>query len=761
MKEQALFDSILHAVNFNSAITFLAPDICSYLSCERITLYQKGRDDNEIVSRFKTGPEPGEIRIPLGTSSIAGYVALSQQPLYFDDVYLEHELKKAHPNLKFDKSFDQQFGFITKAMITVPIKNKAVFLGVLQVLNKVNGDKFTNLEAKRALQLAQVIGEKFAKDLNASTSPYASLIEEKYITAEQLRSLEQRADKSKVPVSQLLINELQLDPFIIGKSLESFYQVPYQPYDPKIQLPKELIKKVSKSYMRKQLCLPIAGNSKQAFILIDNPTDFERILELQQALEIENVIIRLALPADILRFIDLVVAANETDLSTIVNELKEEAEIVDDDLYNKNNPGLRSDEAPIIKLVNKIIIEAVNLGASDIHVEPGREHAPTSVRMRIDGICREIEKIPAQHSPAVLSRIKIISRLDIAEHRKPQDGKCKIKFGGKLVELRVATIPTVNGESAVLRILANAGALPLNKLNLSQPIAAKVCDLIAQPHGIFLVVGPTGSGKTTTLHALLGHLNTPEKKIWTAEDPVEITQAGLQQVQVMPKIGFDFAAALRSFLRADPDIILIGEMRDAETARIGIEASLTGHLVFSTLHTNSAPETIVRLLDLGIDPLNFADALLGILAQRLLRTLCERCKQAYYPDDAEIEKLQRIYGKAAFAELNLAQLKQQLINHHGELRFAHLKPAPHKPILFQAQGCEHCEHTGYKGRTGIHELLVASNSLKALIAKGGIVAELRKEAVQQGMHTLAQDGVLKILQGHSDLYQLHRVVAEE
>ena len=357
----------------------------------------------------------------------------------------------------------------------------------------------------------------------------------------------------------------------------------------------------------------------------------------------------------------------------------------------------------------------------------------------MDGICKEVMEISEKDIKAVISRIKIISDLDIAERRKPQDGKAKLNFQGQELELRVATVPTVNGENVVLRLLASSGALPFEKLNLSELNKKRIQELIARPHGLFLVVGPTGSGKTTTLHATLAKINTPERKIWTAEDPVEITQPGLQQVQVMHKIGLDFAAVMRSFLRADPDVILIGEMRDFETANIGVESSLTGHLVFSTLHTNSAPETIVRLLDLGLDPFNFSDALLGILAQRLVRTLCPECKAPYKPTDAEYDHLVEIYGRSLFEEIGVS--KNDL-----------LLP---KPV-----GCDHCGGTGYSGRTGIHELLATTETTRRLISGKSTVDAIREQAVNDGMRTLLQDGISKIIKGDIDLKQLHYVAAE-
>jgi type II secretory ATPase GspE/PulE/Tfp pilus assembly ATPase PilB-like protein len=326
--------------------------------------------------------------------------------------------------------------------------------------------------------------------------------------------------------------------------------------------------------------------------------------------------------------------------------------------------------------------------------------------------------------------------LDIAEKRLPQDGKFTVKLGGSAIEVRVATIPTVFGEGIVMRILATGGVMPFDKLCLSDGNYKMLNSMIKHPHGILLVVGPTGSGKTTTLHALLGKLNTPDKKIWTAEDPVEITQPGLQQVQMNARIGLDFATALRAFLRADPDIILIGEMRDKETAHAGVEASLTGHLVLSTLHTNSAPETITRLLDIGLDPINFADAVVGILAQRLIRTLCKACKESYKPSPKEIAFIRRHYGETYIDELNIDW--QAL-------------------ILFRAVGCSACNDSGYKGRVGIHEVLPISAKNRNNIYDSATVEVIARQGIEDGMRTLVQDGIIKVVNGLTDFKQLQAI----
>jgi type II secretory ATPase GspE/PulE/Tfp pilus assembly ATPase PilB-like protein len=332
-----------------------------------------------------------------------------------------------------------------------------------------------------------------------------------------------------------------------------------------------------------------------------------------------------------------------------------------------------------------------------------------------------------------------MANLDIAERRKPQDGKIKMRLGeGREIELRIATIPTVGAnEDVVLRLLASAGPLPLEKLGFTERNLREIKRIAEKPYGLILCVGPTGSGKTTTLHAVLGYINTPERKIWTAEDPVEITQIGLRQVQVRPKIGYTFAAAMRAFLRADPDVIMVGEMRDAETAAIGVEASLTGHLVFSTLHTNSAVETVVRLLDLGLDPFNFADALLGVVAQRLVKRLCADCKQPYHPDREEWEELSRAFGEAELAALGH--------RHESGLE------------LYRGKGCESCNNTGYRGRAAIHELLLGTDEVKRMTSMRARVPELLAQGRADGMTTLVQDGVLKVLQGITDFKQVKAV----
>ncbi len=735
----ALFNAIverIHAVDsFHEALPDIEPLLLTLLRAERLTIYQRLRNEQEIVSKFKTGDEIKEIRVPLSTTSIAGYVALNQVPLLIHDVHDAEELRAIHPGLRFNIAFDRRTGFRSRSMVVVPIQHKNVGLGVLQLLNCTAGVSFCDVDLRNAQKIGAIIGQKFSYEFLGTNGPYDYLVLKRRISRELLEQLQNQAAQDKIDLPRLLIAEAGLIPDEIGFSLEQFYQVPFQPYDPGLTPALHLIRQISEDYLRHQLWVPLAGNDAEAVILIDDPTDTQRIQEIQKIIPADRYAFRVGLPEDILRYLGHDLGSkDDTRIEDLVVRLEEESEghaqlEQSDDMLSENT-------AVVIQLVNKLILEAHRLNASDIHIEPEKGATPARVRYRVDGLCRPALQIPASHVRAVIARIKVISGLDIAERRKPQDGKCIVRLGGKPLELRVVTMPTVHGESAVLRLLAASKAMPLENLALSDRNREEAMRLATQPHGIFLVVGPTGSGKTTTLHAFLGHINTPDRKIWTAEDPVEITQQGVQQVQVHPKIGFTFATALRSFLRADPDVIMIGEMRDAETAQAGIEASLTGHLVLSTLHTNSAPETLVRLLDLGMDPVSFSDALLGVLAQRLMRTLCTQCKTAYAGTSQEYDFIRRHYGEQHMAELHIT---------------------PGDFVLSKAVGCAQCGQTGYKGRMGIHELLVATPEIRNLISAKAGAAELRNVAMEQGMRTLMQDGIQKVLQGLSDFEQLRRV----
>lgn len=464
---------------------------------------------------------------------------------------------------------------------------------------------------------------------------------------------------------------------------------------------------------------------------------------MQSLLKSSKIEYCVGLKDDIIKYIEYFFGGGTADEGTL-DDIMAQLQTEEKEAEDATDEVSESDSA-IAQLANKIITDAYHRRVSDIHMEPYPGKKPMEIRFRIDGVCSNYQTVPYQYKRALVSRIKIMSDLDISERRLPQDGKIQFKkYGGRDIELRVATIPTQGGlEDVVMRILASGEPMPLEKMKFSERNLTVFHRILKLPYGIVLVVGPTGSGKTTTLHSALKYINTPDRKIWTAEDPVEITQAGLRQVQVHPKIGFNFSRAMRSFLRADPDVIMVGEMRDKETCETGIEASLTGHLVFSTLHTNSAPETITRLLDMGMDPFNFADALLGILAQRLSRTLCSACKETYQPDSAELEALMKEYGEEDFEQTGIKLGKNT--------------------TLCRPKGCGKCGDTGYRGRMGIHELLEGTDEIKRLVQLEKPMDEIRNQAKDDGMRTLKQDGLLKVLEGETDVQpgarRLHQVTA--
>jgi len=606
----------------------------------------------------------------------------------------------------------------------------------------VGQGKFSEDEIALALEIAEVLGIAFYNQqrfVRHRKTRFDYLINHELIKEEELENAWKESREKKEPIEIILMRKHKISKEDIGHSLEEFYNCRFIKYNEKTPIPGHLIKNLKKNYLRRELWVPIGTIGDKIHVIIDDPNNIIKKDSIESLLKTKQIQYDVALEEDIVKYINLFFSSPEDEHSftELLGKMEGEEGTPSDD--EESAEIVTESDSVIMQLVNKIINDAYNRRASDIHIEPNVDRKNVEIRFRVDGDCSIYQTVPFSYRAAIISRIKIMSNLDITVKRLPQDGKIKFRRPtGDEIELRVATIPTQGGvEDVVMRILAKGETMPLEDMGILPRNYNELLNIISKPYGMILVVGPTGSGKTTTLHAALHHINRPDRKIWTAEDPVEITQYGLRQVQVQPKIGFDFAAAMRSFLRADPDIIMVGEMRDFETAKIGVEASLTGHLVFSTLHTNSAPETIVRLLDMGIDPLNFADALLGILAQRLVRTLCKSCKEKYHPTKDEFDEMVESYGRADFEKLNI-QYDDNL-------------------YLYKPKGCDLCNNTGYRGRMGIHELLVASDEIKRLIQKHETVEVLRNQAIKEGMTTLLQDGIQKAIKGFTDFVQVRRV----
>lgn len=576
---------------------------------------------------------------------------------------------------------------------------------------------------------------------------FDGLITSQQLTQEQLEQAHLEARKKDCSVETILMEKYKISKQAIGASLSAYSNCPFLEYDESFRINAQLIKNINLNYLQINHWIPLRATQDTVEVLIDDPFVFHKTQDIKRLFPDKQVRYWIGLREDIQKYVnsvsvngaapELAVADEEDPISAILDQLATEGQ--QDEAAEGREFLIDENDSAIVKLVNQIIAAGVRMGASDIHIEPNGDKRDTVVRFRIDGHCQEYLKVQPSHRRALVSRLKVMARLDIAEKRKPQDGKIAFRLLDKDIELRLATIPSagLGNEDAVLRILAASEPIPLDQMKMAERNLREFTSILQKPYGIILCVGPTGSGKTTTLHSALSYINTPSRKIWTAEDPVEITQAGLRQVQVQPKIGFTFAAALRSFLRADPDVIMVGEIRDQETAEIAINASLTGHLVLSTLHTNSAVETVTRLLDMGMDPFNFADALLGIMAQRLARTICPHCKEMYHPSKEEYDSLAHGYGEEAFAQLGI--------------------PYNEKWRLARGKGCDACRQSGYKGRIGLHELLLGTSEFRSLLYARAPVAELQRLATAQGMTSLLQDGILKCLWGLTDYNQVRAV----
>jgi type II secretory ATPase GspE/PulE/Tfp pilus assembly ATPase PilB-like protein len=555
---------------------------------------------------------------------------------------------------------------------------------------------------------------------------------------------EMEAAYESVQAQGVDLETLLLDTYHVAKSdfgavLSEYFSCPFLAYDERAVLEVGLLKNLRIEYLRKSAWVPIKRQGTVVEILRADPQDLDKDPDIRRAFPRLTIRVVVGLRRDLEKW--LLLATEQSARGAIADILGELVHEVWSEADGKVQQITEHDSA-IVRLANHLIAEADRLGASDIHIEPYSTGRDTAVRFRVDGTCFPYMKIPSGYRRAVVSRIKIMANLDIAERRKPQDGKIRYRLAkDRDLELRVATLPTAGeNEDVTLRLLTAKTPMPLEVMEFMPGVLETVKELAERPQGILLCVGPTGSGKTTTLHALLKQVNTDARKIVTAEDPIELTQEGLRQVQVHPKIGFTFAAAMRAFLRADPDVIMIGEMRDKETADIAIEASLTGHLVMSTLHTNSAVETVTRLLDMGCDAFNFSDAMLGVLAQRLCKRLCVHCKEKYHPDRQEFDDLVQAYGVCDWDRIG--------VMYSPELS------------LYRAHGCERCNQSGFKGRMALHELLVGSDEVKRCIQSRARTAEMADIARREGMMTLLQHGIQKIFEGATTYRQVRAVAVK-
>jgi len=751
--------------NIEQIMLEASQDICKLFNADRLTLYVVNEDQSAIISKVKTGLNSSrDLKLPISPQSIAGYVAFSRKLVNLPDVYDDEALKRIHPALTFLKEVDKRSGYRTRQMMVAPIVEGDTLYGVLQVINNKNEETFGELELEGISQLCKTLATAIRHRIHGGedgvrrmVTKYDGLVSDGVMTAAELQQCLQDAREQGQAVEYVLRAQYKVRAAQIGPSLAKFFAVPYEPWTEGRIRSEILHGALKREFLEEQGWIPLEESPAGLVIMCLDPEAVRSSRIVQQVFpRITKFAYSVTTHAE---FQDTLVQIFGLEASGgSIDEMLADMDSapMDDGSADDTLESAAADNE-LVKFVNKVILDAYRQGASDIHIEPMPGKLKTGIRFRIDGSLQPYIEVPSHFRQAMVTRLKIMCDLDISERRKPQDGKIKFKkYGPADIELRVATIPSAGGvEDVVMRILAAGEPIPLDKLGLTVHNMDRVLRTVEKPYGLFYVCGPTGSGKTTTLHSILKHLNKPDTKIWTAEDPVEITQKGLRQVQINRKAGIDFALIMRAFLRADPDIIMVGESRDHETVAMGVEASLTGHLVFSTLHTNSAPESITRLLDMGMDPFNFADALLGILAQRLAKKLCA-CKESYVPDDEEL----RLFAAEYAEELRHSAVWKT--DYAGELiklidGWKKQYAQDGKLSFYRHVGCDKCNQTGYKGRVGLHELLIADEDIKKLIQERARVAEVFAAAVEGGMRTLKMDGMEKVMMGLTDLKMVRSV----
>ena len=703
-------------------------EMASLLGAGSLRFFLRDPLTGELYTRVPDGKRVRETRVAPDPSSVVGYAAMTRKTSF---------AWKRDPTLN-EKRY----------VVAVPVLVSNDLAGVMELTHGAKDAVIDEERLKIFNELVLLAGKRLQEILadTVRATPYDYLLQSGLVTSDGLRKAREMAAKENRSLEHILLTKCAIDKVALGRSLAEHFEVPFSPHPGDRPVAPDLLRKFSPEFLRNHAILPLGWKGDTVEVIVVNPHNLTLIDDISRLLGTEKLALIVAVREDILAALDKLVAPTAPAAERSAKPADDAAEweplAVEQDGFDLNQNQSQAIDSKTIRLVNDTIQAAVDRGASDIHLETTTTGG-LFIRFRVDGICHDYLQVQEACARPVVSRLKIMAQLNIAEHRLPQDGKIRLKDKrGRKTDLRVAIMPTHGGyEDVVLRLLPEYQVLKLDEVGMETENIERFRKVIEQPHGVVLCVGPTGSGKTTTLHAALAHVKGPTMKIWTAEDPIEITQEGVRQVQMHPQIGLTFDRALRAFLRCDPDVVMIGEIRDRETADAAVEASLTGHLVLSTLHTNSAPETVTRLLEMGLDPFTFGSSLLGVLAQRLVRRICDKCAETYSPSSEEFQELRTQFGDNA--------------------RFDALKVDRKRVTLSRGKGCESCFNTGYRGRVGIHEFLVVTPPLRKVIQQKGQADAIGKLGREAGMLTLKQDGIRKILKGKTDLKEVMSITLED
>ncbi len=762
-KLRNLSQAIHSAQNLNEIWTGLTGPIKDVFDCEAATIYLADGKHREIVTRVSAGGEPVEIRLPVGTTSVAGFSAAEQRLVNVRNVHDHNELGRFHPDLAFDAGWDEKTGMRTRSLLTISLTHKNQLMGVLQLVNKEDG--FTALDENNAFLIADTLAlalhnlRKAAQQ--SKPTKFGFLIENGFLTEEELTLTMAKSRKTGKEVEDLLVKDLYLRSLDIGKSLEKFYKVPYTGYDESIALPDPESLGLNIETLKNQNWVPLRYDDSGMVVLIHDPSDDKRVHDIQSMFPRQRIEFRVGLKADIHRYIDSFFgvedAPEETEEETATDNREEElvneeydlvVDLEEKEIAPEPEPQAEPEEQPparetsiakaTIKLFNDMIGISAKQDVTDIHIEPGMEGKDTIVRLRKDGACRVFDEIPSAFQRSLITHIKKLANLDMSVTKLPQNGKFEWTDKNCKFLCEAVIFPTIGDlEDAMLKITPLGKPLPtflpLSKLHFSDPNLDKILSRIASPKGLVLVSGPAGKGKTTTLHSLLGQINSDEKKIVTAEDPVEIVQPGLRQIQVNNEVGLNYSCALDTFLMGNPDVIAVGQIDSEETLKDCLQAG-KDHLVMTTLNANSCIDALRTLREMNVEQEQLADSLLLIVSQKLVPSLCEHCKEDYHPTQEEFDTLKKFYGELYFPELG--------IQYNEDLK------------LKKAAGCKKCIFTGYSDQIALQEVLERTPELNRMIAGKASIEEIRNQAIKDGMVTLNQDGIYKIFNGICDFKKI-------